>query len=107
MPTTEQIEDWKKRVDESQGTLCFLPEALKAKAQAVEDKRDAFNQKAKEMSKDEIELRVEQENVLLEIRRALEETDKEIWIKDIAVLQEALKDGVYIVHTVVPQRRGM
>jgi len=58
------------------------------------------------MSKEEIELRVKQENMLLEIRRELEKTDKDIWLKNIALLPQALEDEVYVVHTVMPQARG-
>jgi len=107
MPTVEQVQDWKKRVDESQGTLTFLPERLKESVTDVEAVRTAFNDKAKAMSREEIELRVKQENMLLEIRRELSATDPDIWLKDIAVLPDALKDGVYVVHTVMPRPRGL
>lgn len=105
MPTAEKIQEWKQRVDESKGQLTFLPEKLLAKAKKVEDLRKAFNEKVRVMSKDEIELRVLQENLLLDIRHELDTVDPENWTKNIAILEEAVKDDVYLVHLVEPQRR--
>lgn len=107
MPTTEQIEDWKKRVDESSGNLRFVSEQFKERAKALEAKRVAYNEKIKEMSKLEIEMRVEQDNLILDIRKEIAEQDDSVWLKDIALVGEAAKDDIYVVHLVQPQPRSM
>jgi hypothetical protein len=107
MPTAEQITDWKKRVDESNGSLRFVSEAFKERAKALEAKRVAYNEKVKEMAKLEIEMRVEQDNLLIDMRREIEKEDADVWIKDIALVGEAAKEDIYIVHLVQPQPRSI
>jgi DNA anti-recombination protein RmuC len=106
MSTTEQVQDWKKRVDESQGTLAYLPEEFKEAADKLEAGRVAFNEQIKAMAEAEIKLRVEQENLILSIRQELSKSQPDIWVKDVALVGEALKDGLHIIHIVEQKPRG-
>ena len=106
MPTIEQVQDWKKRIDESNGTLAYLPEQFKEAADKLEAGHLAFNDQVKKMAESEIKLRVEQENLMLSVRQDLSKSEPDIWVKDVALVGEALKDGLHVVHVVEQKPRG-
>lgn len=94
------LKEWQKYVDNSKGTAVFVPTELESAGQDVEKKRKAFNKELTEVvAKKEIELNIETQNLFFKIRQALAEKGQpEIWGKEIGWNEDALKDGVLIVH---------
>lgn len=96
---TAQKRDWKKIVDDSDGTRIFLPEALVEDVKTWQKQRDAFQFFISEIAEKEIQVNVKFQTTMLKIREFLAKNGhKDIWIKDVGIENEALKEGQYVLN---------
>lgn len=90
--------DWNKLVEDSNGTLTFLPEALIPFAKAWVEKRDELNTLANEAAKIEFETTVALHALVMEIRKHFSENGYPmVWKSDVGMEGGALTEGKYVV----------
>jgi hypothetical protein len=91
--------DWKKIVEESNGTSVFTPDSLKGRVEEWAAKRTEFNKKINEVAELEVNLSVFFQNLILDIRKHYAQAGmNEIWSKDVGVDMNALADGEFIFN---------
>lgn len=101
-----QPRNWDKIVAESNGQRVFIPEELLTDVKKVEDMRKDFNVDINQVAKREIKLNVETNKVYLKMREYFENNGiSDIWVKEIGLDPQALKDGKFILNVIdKPQR---
>lgn len=95
--------DWKKLVAESKGNMVFVPGKLTDSFKTLDLKRQKFLEVLEGVSKTEIELQVETNNLMLEVRKLLAESGLKIWKKDIGLNQSAMEDNELILNISDPR----
>lgn len=91
--------DWKKRVEESGGQSSFVPEALKADVEKWHESRMAFQKKVNDLAKEEVNLNVMFQNLILKIREYFAENGhNDIWTADVGFDTNALRDGEFVIN---------
>lgn len=101
MPTKETAQKWTKEIEKSEGKLRFVPEKHKQELEIVAEMEKNFQDEIRKIAKLEIDMRIRQENLLYAIRQDLyEKGEDDIWTKDIGLVKEAIRDGVFVYHVV-------
>ncbi len=90
--------NWNEIVKESKGSRVFIPEPLLPAVKEWQKNRTDFNKLISQVSQREIELGVEFQNLVLSIRKNLSASQTDIWMKNVGIDTDALKDGVYIIN---------
>lgn len=91
--------DWKKIVEDSNGSLIFAPEKFIPKIKEWEEKRIQLNKLANEAAKHELATRMVLENTVSEIRAYLAENGyPDIWLADVGFEAQAIKEGQFIIN---------
>lgn len=91
--------DWKKYVEESNGSAILLPSDFTTQQDKMEKLRQVFNAEAVKMAEKEIRMSVENNNLFLKIREHLAKNGHpEIWVKEIGFNAAALAEGVFIIN---------
>lgn len=97
--------DWKKIVADSDKASVFLPEKFQAAVKEYQAKRLAFNKSLDAVAKQEIEMNLDYNKLMFEIREHLDSAGVENWQKDIGLNIPALQDGEFIIN-ITDQKRG-
>lgn len=93
--------DWNKIVAGSNGTRAFIPEEFRKEVDRIEGQRNSFNELANQLAEREITISVESNDVYLALRKYFAENGyKDIWLKDIGLDGDALKEGVYVLNII-------
>ena len=104
---TKVARDWKKIVADSKGTQVFLPETLLEDVKKWQTMRSEFNKFISEIAQKEIQVNVVFQNLMLKIREYYAENGmSDIWVKDVGIENEALKEGQFILNITDEQRGG-
>lgn len=91
--------DWKTIVSKSDGAQVFVPEKLIPAVKKWAQMRDEFNSLINSIAKAEVEVGVQFQNLILDMRKYFADAgQKDIWIKDVGIETEALKEGVYVLN---------
>lgn len=90
--------DWKKIVEESNGTLMMAPEQFIPMIKAWDDSRRELSRLANAAAKHELITRMLLENGIVEVRAYLENAGlKDVYLKDIGFQSNALDEGLCIL----------
>ncbi len=91
--------DWKKIVEESNGTSIFVPEAMVEELKSWDKSRQELSVLVEQAAQLELETRLKLENLIYGARKyfALNGV-KKIWSANVGVDVNALKDGVYVFN---------
>lgn len=105
MANKETIQKWQEYIKDLKGQQIFLPDKFTEIVDKSEVMRAEYNKKLVQMAKEEIALNITTQNIFYDVRKYLSENGyPDIWVKEIGLNADALKDGLYIV-TMTEQMR--
>lgn len=90
--------DWKNIVKESDGGMQFVPEKFMAKVKEWQKKRATFDEQLEVAARNEIELGVLMNEIILGVRNHFSDAGLKIWQKDVGLNQNALHEGEFIIN---------
>ena len=90
--------DWNEIVAASGGKSVFAPDSLIGRIKEWKDKRSEFTKRVNEIAKDEVEMKVMFEQLILDIRKHFAEAREDIWTADVGIEMNALKEGQFIIN---------
>lgn len=99
---------WNDYVTNSRGSAVFVPEKFQKEYKKVLQLRDEFNELLRTtVAKKEIDLQVQMQSVVHEIRKYLEENGhKDIFFRECRLNADAEKDGILVMNIFDPQPRN-
>lgn len=90
--------DWKKIIEESNGQLMMVPEALLPKVKNWLEKKAEFSKEVNRIAKMENEVSNVFNNLVFDVRTYLAENGREnVWTSDLGFETAALQDGLYVL----------
>ena len=102
--------DWKKIVNESNGTRIFLPDQFTEKAKEFKEKREDLFEYLKAAAEKEITMNMLSQNTLFELRQYLAKNGfEDIWSKEMGWDTEALNEGFFVINIIeeLPQPKQL
>ena len=100
----EEKRDWNKIVSESNGGRALVPDACIEEVKNWDAKRTELKNKVQEISALESEVSHLFENLIYKLRQSLVEVRPDIWLKDVGIDVDALKEGAYVINIVDDKR---
>ena len=105
-PTQTPQQYWNDYVTNSRGSAVFVPEKFHKEYKRVLQLRDDFNELLRTaVAKKEIDLQVQMQNIVHEIRKFLEDSHKDIFFRECRLNADAEKDGILVMNIFDPQPR--
>ena len=103
-PTTKR--DWKKIVEDHNGTMFFIPSNLLEAAKDWQAKRTEFQKEVNRVAETEAGIGMMFQTLIHDIRKFYSKNGIEnIWTCDIGFNTEALKDGEFILNITKGERQ--
>ena len=90
--------DWVKVVAESNGTRVFVPDEIKKEMVEIERRRETYNASLEKIAEGEVTLMMDSQNAYFAIRKYLSKKGIAVWLKEIGLDPQALKDGEYVIN---------